>query len=382
MYTDSRVERVGRQACRIPRQVILDCRLPTASPQQARLPGAAASAWHARPALRAAMQLLVAGAAVAAFQYFVDWRQVFQSLVRIDAGQVFVALLAMFASLLVATWKWARLLQHDHPGSLGFLRLFRLNCVALFYGTLLPGQIVGDAAKVVRLSRHRPHMARAALASVAFDRITAVLGLVTLATACALFDARDNGAVLLTLIAAVGALSGVVMWLRTRREGEQSENGHASPVRWRLLRGALGRLAAQMGSYVRNGRLFMFALVASVVVQMLLTLHVVIFAEGLGLHIGFVRLAWVFAIVTIVQALPVTPAGIGTRDTALLVLLASADVAANDAIALSVCVLFGTLVAAVVGGISELGDIVSSGRSTRPEPVVAVSTTAGQDVRL
>jgi len=92
----------------------------------------------------------------------------------------------------------------------------------------------------------------------------------------------------------------------------------------------------------------------SIVFQALLTVVVFLLSKSLGLEIPIMDLAWIFAVASVAQMLPVSVAGIGMREGTIVYLLGQQGVSAPDALALSLLILTGNLIVAAIGAFSEL----------------------------
>ena len=106
-------------------------------------------------------------------------------------------------------------LQVFLPG-LSLWQAWRFTMIGVFYGTVLPGQLAGDAVKAVRLARAQGDGDEGAgVAAVAVDKIVGLFALFIVVALAIALDARAFGAtavigVALATVAAIGALAAMV----------------------------------------------------------------------------------------------------------------------------------------------------------------------------
>lgn len=288
----------------------------------------------------AAMVLLVA---------FVDVRELGDALDRTNGWLAVGGIAFGYATWLLNTRKWQMLLA-GRGVRVGLGRLFRLNLVSALYGTILPGQVAGEAVKLFRLARE-PRDRGILVSSVVVDRITGLIGLIVVGLVGAMASDSEPLAATLVLATGLAVCIGVGTWLLRPRLDWTMRSGSGFVAR---MRSAGGRLLVALGEFREVPATLGGAIAMSVAFQAMVTVNIVIFAEALSMDVSIVDLAWIVSIVSVVQLLPITVASIGTRDAAFIVLLGVVDVPKADAVALSVLMLAGNLAVALGGGLSEL----------------------------
>lgn len=290
-------------------------------------------------AIRYAFALL----ALALLFALVDLGEVGRALAHAEPAPVIAGLALMVVALLVNTLKWQRLAAAAGAPT-SFHDLLQLNLIAAFYGVVLPGQLAGEGMKIARIARRES--ARTALAvSTAGDRLTGLVAIVLLAVV-GLGIARpagDLGSVLLAASLAVlaGTMAGIAMLLfapaalaRIAPQGARGILHAASMAARRMLRDP-STLVASLG--------------LSIAFQLVLTTSTWLWAEAIDVHVSWFAVAWIFAAVSIIQLVPITVAGIGPREGALATLLDPYGIAASQAVAIGVMILFGNVLVALAG---------------------------------
>jgi uncharacterized protein (TIRG00374 family) len=288
-------------------------------------------------------------AALALIALTIDIEAVRGVLAKASIPWVLASFALGFSLVALNTWKW-RLLIASQMRPPSFPTLLRLNFAAALYGTILPGQIAGEAVKIARIARGKRD-ARVLVASVLADRVTGFLGLVAVGVAGVVFGSAPSAVA--TSIVVVFVLSVAAAISITYVPAASAPNADRNGALVRAARSVRSVLAALAGFRARPAAVAA-ACVLSVLYQVGVTGTVALFARALGMDVGWLDMAWITAIVAVVQLLPITVASIGTREGALIGALAVLGITQADALALSLLVLAGNVVLAVTGAIVEL----------------------------
>ena len=94
-----------------------------------------------------------------------------------------------------------------------------------------------------------------------------------------------------------------------------------------------------------------------------------LYCSSLGLPVGYLEIAAISALCSLIAALPISIAGAGTRDAALIAILAPLGIAPAEAVALSALMLSNVLFVGAVCALSFLGlpDVIARGSRTDRE---------------
>lgn len=257
------------------------------------------------------------------------------------------ASLATFAGVLLSALRWQRVLA-----ALGLptrtATLVRHNLAGMFVGNFLPTTIGGDALRVSRLAAENGETPRA-VASVVLERLTGwlvlpLLSIFALAVNPGL-ERRAPGPSDTAMWVAAATLTGlavVIAVAASPRLGGRLRHGGG----WRRF---LGAVHVGLDRVRRRPGLAFEILTAGFAYQLAVMLAVFLAAKALGLAVGWTAVLAFFPVVAIVQVLPLTVSGLGTREAALVFFLAPLGVARADAFALGLLVYFVNL------GVSLLG---------------------------
>ncbi|MGH9166162.1 MAG: lysylphosphatidylglycerol synthase transmembrane domain-containing protein [Acidimicrobiales bacterium] len=274
---------------------------------------------------------------------------------------LFSALAATMVGIVLSTLRWQRVLMALDL-AVPVRSLLRHQLAGAFVGNFLPTTIGGDVVRATRLSAANGE-APATVASVILERLTGwlvlpVLTLVALAVNPGLRRVAPGatGTAMWVAVATL-VLLGLVLGLATSPGVGRRLAGTEG---WRRFAGAI-HLGLDRARH-RPGLAFEI-LTAGFAYQLAVVLAAFLAAKTLGLAVGWTAILAFFPVVAIVQVLPVTISGLGTREAALAFFLAPLGVPQADAVAL------GLLVYLVTLGVSLLG-APAFAVGTRRSPVI------------
>ncbi len=300
--------------------------------------------------------------------------------VRFDLGQaaelishanmflIAATLLVVSLANFVVGWRWQLILSAEAP-SPGSTTLLKIMFVGLFFNQILPTGVGGDVVRAWRCSRVGVALG-AAIRSILLDRACGYLVLVVLYAVGLptllhiLPGARERGAVLAVL--AVGVL-GLVALLSLDRLPR--------PILRLRLMAPFAELSRAGRRLFTNPRQCCAVLGLSVITIALTVLAFKFVGDAIGSRLSLGSWMMIVPPVTLIQLVPVSLAGWGVREAALVVALGSFGVPAETALAISVLVGLCLIVAGLPGGLIWLADwdITTSPTQKRPNPSVSTS---------
>ncbi len=226
--------------------------------------------------------------------------------------------------------------------------LVRHYLASLFVGNVLPSTIGGDVLRVSRLAHERgdgPHV----VASVVLERLTGwlVLPVLTIVGLVANPGLRrmapgPAGTALALALATLGLLA-IMLAVASTRGFDRSVEGDQG---WRRFTGAI-----HLGLERFRGApgLAFEVLTAGFAYQLVVVLAAFVAAKALGLSIGWTAMLAFFPVVAIVQVLPLTVSGLGTREAALIFFLHPLGVPDSHAFALGLLLYMVNLAVSLLG---------------------------------
>ena len=270
---------------------------------------------------------------VTALVCIVDWPQVVSALRTVNPLYAAGVIMLVCVERLVLNVKWHMLLAEGRV-VVGYLRLLRIQLAANALGTLLPSSLGVDALRVAGLWRVESHRS-AVLAATLLDRLTTVIATVVV-----------GGTMIVLVAGRLVGNSGVQQALVSGMTLGVAFAAMLSPAGRR----ALARMSTHLPAVVRRRLADAFAAAwtigtsrRAVVVTVLtslgaIALRIVIgkmLLLAAGTDVPLATLCFVLPVVWGVTMLPISISGIGVQDTAYVVLLGQAGVAAPVAVAVS-----------------------------------------------
>lgn len=269
-----------------------------------------------------------------------DNEQLWSTISNIGLTTLILALLLQLASTLTAAYRWSLIQQWlgDPPDTRFYVKSYFKGSL---FNQLLPTSIGGDAYRILE-NGHRIGSHKEAFFGVFIDRIAGLLGLLLL-SALALIWLPDllpsNITFIITLILIVG-FSGAIFGLCL----------HKLP-RWKLpLWSSLQKLSRRFARVYRNGRTISLQLGLSVITHLFSMLVLMSLGQSLGLNFDLMVYLAVIPPVILLTLLPLSFAGWGIREGAMIGIFALIGAPAEAVLAMSV--IYGlTLVAASLPGL-------------------------------
>lgn len=253
-----------------------------------------------------------------------------------------------FVGILLSAIRWQRVLAALDVRAPA-RTLVRHYLASLFVGNFLPSTIGGDVLRVSRLSAENGQ-GPSTFASVVLERLTGWLVLPVLTIVALVANpglrrgasAHEGHLALVVALVTMGLLAFVLFAAAHPRLGGRL----ASNLGWRRFTGAvhlgIERFRSQPGLAVE-------VLAAGFAYQLAVMLAAFMAAHSLAVDISWTAILAFFPVVAMVQVLPVTVSGLGTREAALVFFLQPLGVTGADAVA------FGLLVYALNLAVSLLG---------------------------
>ena len=258
---------------------------------------------------------------------------------------ILAAIGVFFVLLVNNTLRWIIVLRAI-DGRLGFWAALRIMYIAMFLNQALPSTIGGDAARMYFGRRDGLGLA-AAINGVMLERVVAVIGLILLVVATQpLLLARigDNPAKYVFPILAAIAAAGVIFLMVLDRIPDRLR-------RWAVVRGMV-QLARDTKRLFLHPVYAVAAIALGVLGQVLISLMFFVLAKALQLEaVDVIDCLVLVPPVILITTIPISIAGWGVREGAMVALFAFVGVAQADAFVLSI--LFGivSIVVALPGGL-------------------------------
>ncbi|HWT30683.1 MAG TPA: lysylphosphatidylglycerol synthase transmembrane domain-containing protein [Propylenella sp.] len=301
-----------------------------------------------KPALLTAAKALVSASLLL---WVIDRVRLSDPSVSLDGGDwrcIALVWLVQSALPVVQAGRW-RLIAASLGSRLPFATAVANVYLGQFFNQVLPSSVGGDAARVWKLARLMP--IQSALTSVAFDRLVALLAVpFILATGAGiLVRLEPPGPFRWTLLAMTGLMAcGLLLLLCGDRLPLPIAVSRWKPVEFfRSICRSARQLFSDPGCLAR-------ALVLSIVIHVGVGTSLWILAVGNSVDAPLAAFLILAPVITLLSTLPISIGGWGVREGATVAALSLVDVAASDALAISVQFGLVMIVVGLPGGVVAL----------------------------
>jgi uncharacterized protein (TIRG00374 family) len=281
-----------------------------------------------------------------------DVEAAFRRIAAIDPLWIIAAFAAFAAAVFIAAARWQMVLRALGV-NVSVISLNVLLVIAVFFNQTLPSNLGGDAMRVWRLFRRGAGLQRA-IGSVLLDHVVSLVGLallVLIALPWAVSLIADKAIVAALVLMVVAILTGLgVLLLLDRVAPFMTRLLPAWLLPARLLDVVMQLSADARTVFLRRrvvGPLLLLAIGAHLVAVVMMAA----LAYGLGMGVNFGAFMVLVPPAVLASLVPLSFAGWGVREGAMVALLGSIGIVPEEALALSVA--FGVLylIGSLPGGI-------------------------------
>lgn len=280
--------------------------------------------------------------------YFVgksDLGAAMEDLRRVDAATVVAALVLFLAQMILVARRWGTLMHLVGVGDgFSFPRLVQIMWTATFLNTTLVSSVGGDAFRLWTVVRGGNPLGKS-INSIFLDRLAALMALMVLIAVSLPYVKEllpDQDFWSYAMLIAV-SLAGFAALLHADRLPRRIRH-------WRLVQG-LANLAADTRRLTLHMDNLLPVAGLSLFVHLLSILVVYVLAGGLEIEISFLDCFFLVPPVILAMTLPISIAGWGVREGAMIVALGLVGVPQESALVLSVLFGLGITLAALPGGV-------------------------------
>lgn len=273
--------------------------------------------------------------------------------IKLDWMALAVIILVLQMVLLALRW---RRIMHRCGADLPFLRLFRFGMIGAFFNQTLPSSVGGDAVRIWLVGKQTNWLV--ASYSVLLDRVIGLGALAALVVVCLpwTFAIVHNPIGRIALLAVgLGSLGGWLVFLALGWK-----RWHILQ-RWPLTRHLAASAAVAIGIF-RSPSVLVPILSISVLIHLLNALSAWCVARSVGADLSLINSVFVVLPVALIAVIPISIAGWGVREGAMVAAFAYAGLPRSDGLLVSL--LFG-ICYLLLGALGGLIWILSTQRAER-----------------
>jgi uncharacterized membrane protein YbhN (UPF0104 family) len=324
---------------------------------QGRSPGAVIHAGRSslrRRAFATPLRIGVALGLLAILFSRVAWQDLVEAFASLAWWWIPILLGIRIVALFVQSQRW-RLFLADQRIRAASGQLFKSYWIARFFNNFLPGQLGGDAYRV--LYGLDPGVNRAQIASsVVVERIAGLIGLAAIAAvggwaSLRLIEAAGLG--FLPPAATAMAVALLVVALRPTLATWLARVARALPIS--RLNQLLAQLASALLAHVGRRATLVAGILLSAVFYLLVACESFLALRALGVEIDLGSVLVVAPSIALIMSLPITINGWGTAEAASVLLYTLLGVAEADALSMALLTRLNFLLMGGMGGLVYLG---------------------------
>lgn len=235
------------------------------------------------------------------------------------------------------------------------LKIFFVTLKSNFYAMFLPGQILGESTKILMLSSTAASVSER-FSAVAIDKGLNIVSMAVVGCVGGIFSSHSDMKLRQYLF--MGMILSVLAIILAR-------NAKVLNFVWNQVKKIIRReVWVQKGQnfleiwleYTRRDKEILISTIWGIVYQLSIVLVYYVLSLGLGMLVSFWDYCWINAVLTIILFLPISISGVGVRETTLIGLLGLLHIPSEQAVALSILILFIQISRATLGGIVLLVD--------------------------
>jgi hypothetical protein len=221
--------------------------------------------------------------------------------------------LCFVSSLLILNMRWWWLLRANHL-KVGVFEIQRLAWIGLFFSNVIPGTTGGDVVKAIYIAKRCSTDKVRALVSVVVDRIIGLLSLLFLACLASLITIDKFPSFAITIwFTGGGAILVCALLLnpRFRKVMRFDQLINRLPERWSKVLSEIDVAVLQYRQHLRGISLW---IILSPFVYSLFITSFWLMDRSLGFGLNFQDFLFIVPIASVVQGIPIAPAGWGVGD--------------------------------------------------------------------
>ena len=290
----------------------------------------------------------------------IDISKVVRAFVGADLTWLLTGCIVIILIRILMAWQLKMVVQHQDV-DLTIARAFAINLITGFYGLILPGDMSAGIMRWHKLSKPSGKRAEVLAALVFLRLINSTVILLFGIIALLIDNPFDNAVVSLAAIAFLAGMIVIYSSIFSERVAVRIERCFRDPFPgmapfiWEKLRRVWSALAQyrvlSKSNLVKITSVSLLNLFSSIALFLIL-------AKALHLTIPIIALVWIRAMVLIIQLIPVSIAGLGIREGALVFILPIYGISPPDAMAFSLLFFGLIIVIGLVGGILEANEVL------------------------
>lgn len=268
---------------------------------------------------------------------------------------IILAVILTFVQVIIAAYKWNILLTLQGI-KIHFKKILNIQLKSIFYGSITPGR-VGSFSKIPHLKKASSYSLTLCAPSVIIDRFLDTITVALLGLSGAILIITNNNFIVYELgILAIGAIILFLIFL-DKKLMRFVLNIFFKIFIAKKLKKIVDETFEEFYENIPTKKDLIIPFLLSALTWVLTYTISYLIALAIHVNIGYILLITIYPIGTLAGMIPITIAGLGTREAALIGILSIYGISAEHAVAISLLgFVFSNMIPAVLGGILSIKD--------------------------
>jgi len=273
----------------------------------------------------------------------VDFSKIFELLKNFETSSILITIAVLVIQIFIANIRWMILLNVFNY-RLTYIQLLQYFWIGIFFNQMLPSSIGGDAARIYYLRKSSGNIKSATL-GVFLDRIFGIAGLSFLAWSALFFlpSTLDDSIIQSGIIISFGVFGLVSVLFVLDYLPFNLPN-------WKIIRG-LNSLSLSARNAILSRNFGLVLIILSISIHLLSVIVFIALSEGMMLNINWLDMLLIIPLIILFTLIPISFAGWGLREGAMIVGMGYLNVQLEQALALSILYGLLVLVTSIPGGL-------------------------------
>lgn len=296
------------------------------------------------------LRLVVLASCLIFLIYKVDFHNLFFIVLKkLPLWLLAVSVLLSFLRVWINGVRW-KLVNTDNSYQLSRWDYFRYMMISSSFNLVMPGVLGGDLVKAVWVGNEVQSNKTRNVLSIFFDRIVGIFSLIFLGLLAFFFSPffllKVKMIILVLTVTALALLTLLIWYIKKDFFCKKIRKWQPQKIIISKIKKFLLIINDIVIYYLNKPRIFIYALLLSVIIHITALIMNYLIAIFLDIRISFLDISIISSLVWLITAVPISIAGIGVREISYITLLGYYGILPESAAALS---LYGFLVAVVVG---------------------------------
>ena len=280
---------------------------------------------------------------------FIPYHKVLSLLHSIDVVGLSLAVVMSSGTYILAVMRWQGLLRAQELVNYSFGETLLALLCGLFFNLFFPSLIASDVFRSVALG-HKEREYKKIVSTVIVDRFSGMVGMASMVVVCYLigiffFPVKS----FVFPVSIVALMAGVGMTVLFNKRFFSFAVSRLRPHS--RLKQKLTELHEHLAVFMRSPWIFLTALGYSLVIQSINAIVCFFLFRAVGADVSFIHVLVILPLALAIGTIPVTIAGIGTREAAMVWFFGQVGVGREYALAVSLLNLVFSVLVGVIGGL-------------------------------